>query len=63
MSYVGAQLKDLSRQFAEGSSDPEALAQAERAADAQLELARIWSLKTSMIEHALSFGAPRRRTF
>jgi hypothetical protein len=58
MSKVGsqAQLKDLSRQFSGGASDAEALAHAERAADAQLQLDRVRRLQNAKIEHALKPG-------
>jgi len=59
MSNIGseAQLKDLSRQFAGEASDAEILAQAARAAHAQLDLERIRSVQTAMVERALKLGA------
>jgi hypothetical protein len=55
MSNVGseAQLKDLSRQLAGDVFSAEILAQAERAADAHLDLERVRRAKTAMIERAL----------
>lgn len=58
----GAQLKDLARQFAGNSADARILAQAERAADAQLDLERIRRVQTAMIERALMLDAPGARS-
>jgi hypothetical protein len=59
MSGVGseAQLKDLSRQFAGEASDAEILAEAARAAHAQLDLTRIRSVHTAMLKRALMLTA------
>jgi hypothetical protein len=53
------ELKDLSRQFAGDATDAESLVQAERAAHAQLDLTRIRSVQTLMIERVLIVGAER----
>jgi hypothetical protein len=53
-----AQLKDLARQFAEDAGDGVILALAERAAGAQLDLARVRKAPTVMIERALMLYAP-----
>jgi hypothetical protein len=59
MPNVGsaAQFKDLSRQFAGETSDAEILAQADRAAQAQLDLTRIRNVQTAMIERVLMLAA------
>ena len=59
MSTEGSetQLKKLMRQFAPGASDEGNLALTERAADAQLELARVRWVKNAMIERALTLFA------
>jgi len=59
MSGVGSetQLKDLSRQFAGEASDAEILAEAARAAHAQLDLTRIRSVHTAMLKRALTLTA------
>jgi hypothetical protein len=59
MSTEGAEalLKKLMRQFALGASDEGNLALAERAAGAQLELARVRRVENEMIERALTVFA------
>jgi hypothetical protein len=52
-----AELKDLSRQLAEDSSNPEILALTERAAGAQLDLARVRKTRAKIIEHAATLDA------
>jgi hypothetical protein len=65
ISNVGseAQLNDLSRQLAEDASNSEILARAERAAGAQLDLARVRKARAAMIERAelldFSMSLPR----
>jgi hypothetical protein len=54
-----ARLKELSRRFARDAADAKILALAEKAADAQLELARVREIQTAMIERALIQGASR----
>lgn len=52
-----AQLKKLMRQFAPGASGEKSLVLAERAAAAQLELARVRWVENAMIERALTLFA------
>lgn len=47
------QLEELSRLYAGDTSDPEILALAERAADAQADLMRVRTVMTAMLERAL----------
>ena len=53
---TGAQLRELARQFAGETPDREVRALAERAADAELDLARIRRVRTAMIERAQKQG-------
>jgi len=53
---TGAQLRELARQFAGDTPDREVRALAERAADAELDLARIRRVRTAMIERAQKQG-------
>jgi hypothetical protein len=56
-----AQLKDLARQFAGDAADGRILALAERAAEAQLDLAQVRKAPTAMIERALMLDEHRHR--
>ena len=53
---TGAQIRELARQFAGETPDREVRALAERAADAELDLARIRRVRTAMIERAQKQG-------
>lgn len=65
MSTYGneAKLKELARQFAGNTTDAEILGPAERAAEAQLDLARVRTIKSALIERALMEGASPARFF
>jgi hypothetical protein len=57
-----AQLKDLSRELAEDASNADILALVERAAGAQLDLARVRKVRAAMIERAEILGAVGARS-